>query len=230
MKIKFKELLLFLLASLSISVSPNKGSAGWSTATNVPVGTTSDILSPTKRAAVAYYDSNYYATVEAAVNSANATNAAKTVYVIPGSNPTITSSFTINSNVTLVLPYDLSNTISNSLYLALPSSSNGGGTNAYDSLYSDGTTVSDVYTRYSSYCKLTVTVVSGVTITNNGKLFIGGTQSGGGGGYVSGHIGQKSGVGGFAKMILKGTASLISNGVFVNYGYLFGDNSTGTVS
>ena len=112
----------------------------------------------------------------------------------------------------------------------MPSSSNGGGTNAYDSLYSDGTTVSDVYTRYSSYCKLTVTVVSGVTITNNGKLFIGGTQSGGGGGYVSGHIGQKSGVGGFAKMILKGTASLISNGVFVNYGYLFGDNSTGTVS
>nr|MCR5184784.1 hypothetical protein [Bacilli bacterium] len=217
----FPVILGSLVTLMALAVPFAHGS--WNVSTNVPDTTSSSVTATTGTAPVAYFDSRYFTTIEAAVTAANNDGSAQTVYVIPGTNPTVTQSFTINSNITLRLPYASSE--SSPLYASLDSLSNGGGTTVYDSVNDDKCTVSNVYDKYTSSCTSTVTVNSGVVITNNGKIYIGGIQSGGGGGHVSGHI-----KGSYAKIVLKGTASIVSNGTMVNYGYIVGDSSTGTIS
>lgn len=149
----------------------------------------------TEQKPVAYYDSNYFTTVEAAVNSANAAGS-KTVYVIPGTNPTITTSFTINSGITLNLPYS--------------------GT----TVYTDPTAASTTFVDQdnATYMKSKVTVASGVTITNNGTINIGGTIAcGGGGAKFAGHT-----AGDYAQLTMANSSKInCENGSRINvYGYI----------
>ena len=102
-----KGLILSLFGALAIVFLPTNILATWTTGNGnkTPVGASSNFAS-TVANPVAYYDSNYFPTVEGAVKSANNAGGSKTVYVIPGTNPTINKSFTINSGITLCLPYE----------------------------------------------------------------------------------------------------------------------------
>ena len=55
---------------------------------------------------VAYFGSRYFTSIEGALKAAEEDSNANTVYVIPGTNPTITRSCTIASNDTLCIPYE----------------------------------------------------------------------------------------------------------------------------
>lgn len=55
---------------------------------------------------VAYFGSRYFTSIEGALKAAEEDPSANTVYVIPGTNPTITRSCTIASNDTLCIPYE----------------------------------------------------------------------------------------------------------------------------
>lgn len=55
---------------------------------------------------VAYFGSRYFTSIEGALKAAEEDSGANTVYVIPGTNPTITHSCTIASNDTLCIPYE----------------------------------------------------------------------------------------------------------------------------
>lgn len=55
---------------------------------------------------VAYFGSRYFTSIEGALKAAEEDSSANTVYVIPGTNPTITRSCTIASNDTLCIPYE----------------------------------------------------------------------------------------------------------------------------
>lgn len=208
---RFSFKLFVLLVLLLVPTTVLSGYSNWTSGGTGGVNdVSSQIATPQEQLPVAYYDSNYFPTVEGAVNSANSVGSAKTVYVIPGRNPVIKRSFTINSNITLCLPYD------GTTYFTESANLNG--------------TYGDAYKNASANRKSLVTVGdstnSNITITNNGTINIGGIVSGGGGGqnYNSNTAGS------YAELNFYGSASLISNGTINNYGYITGTNSTGSVN
>ena len=163
------------------------GFSAWSYDTMTLEETTnSTVKSPTAATAVAYYDSIYFASVEAAVNSANNAGGSKTVYVIPGTNPTISESFVVNSGITLILPYE--------------------GTTYKNSTIESGQGP-NVSWPDSTNMMLKVTLSSNVNIVVNGNLYVGGVVGAGNGGQQNaGHTCGK-----FAQITMENNSSITFN-------------------
>ncbi len=139
-----------------------------------------------------------YKTVEEALSKAQKND---TVYIIPGTNPTVNSNCEVKSGVTLALPCNenkeiLSKTANN------VNQSHGEDKVAYLNP-----------TKYR-YCNMNISW--GVTLINNGTISIGGFMSGGGGGYplaafTAGNYGQ---------ITMDRNSVLQNNGVIECYGYI----------
>lgn len=158
---------------------------------------------------VCYNDTTnkYYTTIEMALKEANS---GETIYVIP--NPdgvSIYNDCVIKEGVTLNLPYSITYDASTKTY-SNPIS--------FASTYGGVTTLS-----YNDNSRKSILYIEeGVTLTNNGTLYIGGIQSGGNGGsYYSGHT-QES----FSEINVKKNASIVSNGTITSYGYISGVTET----
>lgn len=148
-----------------------------------------------------------YTTIEMALKEANS---GETIYVIPNPNGvSIYNDCVIKEGVTLNLPYSITydsstNTYSNPISFA---STSGGVTTLS---YNDNSRKSVLYLE------------EGVTLTNNGTLYVGGIQSGGNGGsYYSGHT-----QGSFSEINVKKNATIVSNGTITSYGYISGVTET----
>ena len=206
MKKRWGLLSTMLIGLFGLSMVFSTAFASWSTgASETPmldiVSTTTQVTDATDHVtahkAVAKIGTTYYTSIERAVADANSTSSGTTIYVIPGTNPTIKKSFTMNSNVTLILPY------SGDTYYTKP---------VYTT--SIGITMPDDSTNM----KLKVTVASGVTITCSGKIIVGGTiVSGNGGGKYSGNT-----YGPFAQLTMSDNSKIICNSgaEFTVYGYV----------
>jgi len=185
--------------------------------------------------AVCYNSSTkaYYTSIEKGLEKASR---GETIYVIPGTNPTILKDCEIKSGVTLTLPHgvDLSTSYDSSTKkLTLVE------TESLEKYHDDDddlpiynkdgekTTINNsgnLAYETAKYEKLKVTIGDGVTLTNNGTLNIGGILSGGvGSGKYAGHTAYYH-----AKIYLEGSASIVSNGTLYCYGYIFGDGKKKT--
>lgn len=138
-----------------------------------------------------------YTTIEKALSVAKDDTANKdTIYVIPGTNPTITADCEIASGDTLCLPYEGTNATTNRK-----------NTDMGD--FADSTAANVTANR-----KNLVTLSAGKTITNNGTLIIGGIvgiQSN----VPSGHTGTS-----YTELLLNNNASIINNGIITLHGYI----------
>lgn len=171
--------------------------AQWGVQKDVAGITNSAIKATNGAKAAAYFGTRYFTTIESAVNAANETGSAQNVYVIPGVNPTITESFTINSNISLILPYD--------------------GTTYKNSPTAPVTTYA-AQDASTTYMKSKVTVASGVTITVNGTLIVGGDVTvASGGSVLAGAVASK-----YAQIAMEDSSRLqLNNGSTLQlYGYI----------
>lgn len=197
---------LFVGVGFGLSI----GHASWHSPSIQPKSTDTVVEAENSSNPVAFFGSHYYGSVEGAVTAANKLGSQTTVYVIPGTNPIIKKSFTINTNVTLCLPYSTN----------------------YSSWWKAGLNGKQVnaFTKASTYRKSLVTVGDdthqGIVIVNHGTIQIGGIINGGGGGQ---DLASNTG-GDYAEMTFYGNSSLQSYGYIHNYGYITGTNCTGSIS
>ncbi len=144
----------------------------------------------------------YYTTLDAAIKNTKS----GTIYVIPGTNPTLHQNATIAKDVTLSLPYedDLKST-------HVVEDSGRTSTGDFADYVVHSTKDKD---KPTVYCQSNVTIADGVTLTNNGTIFVGG---------VLGRNGQAPTgmtVGNYSKITM-GSRSVIDNrGQFTCYGYV----------
>lgn len=149
-------------------------------------------------------NNTYFTTIESALTHTSSGN----IYVIPGTNPTISNDCKINSGVTLNLPYedDLKN---------VHTMEDGGRTSTGD--FADRVeyqTKDKTDGTKKVYCKSNVTIADGVTITNNGSIFVGG---------VVGRNGQAPTgmtVGNYSKITMGSKAKINSTGKITCYGFI----------
>lgn len=135
----------------------------------------------------------YYTSIEAALKSTSS----GTVYVIPGTNPTISHNCEIKSGVTLALPYedDLKEK-----HVLEDSARTGTGD------FADK--------KPDTYRKSQVTIADKITLTNNGTLFVGG---------VLGRNGQAPTgrtIGNYSEITLGQGAHITNSGELTCYGYI----------
>ena len=157
---------------------------------------------------VCYNDTTnkYYTTIEMALKEANS---GETIYVIPNADGvSIYNDCVIKEGVTLNLPYDITydestNTYSNPISFASTSGSPGN------------------LTYNTSYRESLLYIEEGVTLTNNGTLYVGGKQTGGSGGLAFAGQTYQS----FSEINVKKNATIISNGKLTSYGYITGETS-----
>ena len=151
-----------------------------------------------------------YTTIEKAVKVANALDpTAKTSYIVSvyvDSNKdvvTISNSFTINSNVTLLIPFvdAVDNKTTPTRSTKTPDK---------DNEYAQITTLD------KATLKKTVVVNSGVTVTNNGTIEIGGELSGGSGGGP--YAGQTAGR--YSEIIMSPNSKILNNKTIECFGYI----------
>lgn len=145
----------------------------------------------------------YYTTIEMALKEANS---GETIYVIP--NPdgvSIYNDCVIKEGVTLNLPYQIA--YSNGVY-----------SNPVSFASTHGSATSLVYNNLQARKSLLI-IEEGVTLTNNGSLYVGGIQTGGQGGTNYSGSTQTS----FSEIKVSKNASLISNGEITCYGYISGE-------
>lgn len=145
---------------------------------------------------VAYSDQTktYYSYVEKALEVVTS----GTVYILPGSNPTISSNCEVKSGVTLALPYANSGTTFEVFNRA-----------GINKVYADST-IELVNTNR----RLNVTIADGVTLTVNGTLNVGGVLGSQGQG-LSGHTS-----GFYAQITMNDDSKIISNGTIWSQGYI----------
>ena len=136
---------------------------------------------------------NDYTRVEAAIEAANKLGTA-TVVIKPGVNPSINRDCTINSGVTLSIPYSLAD----DGYTPNVYANNGSGTS------------------YSTSCTNTLYINDNVKIINNGIINVGGIISGGSGGGAA--CGQTSG--NFGKIEMGSNSKIITSNQINCYGYI----------
>jgi len=196
--LKFTFINLFLTILLSFFV----GYSSWqinNDATHVIKDSEEEIVSPNSEDAVAYYESKFFSSVEAAVESANLEENGKTVYVIPGTDPIISRSFTINEDVTLKIPYSDETTL----------------TEITRNLHNNGCSkIADTPTNRPTFLKNTITLSSSIKITLRGTLEVGGIAGGAGfqGGVTNGY---------FTQIIMKEYSSIeVDGGTLTCYGYI----------
>jgi len=174
-------------------------------------------------AAVAYYDSTYFPSIEGAIKSAG--TATKTIYVIPGTNPTIKGNknnlgnyeLTIPSNITLNFPYGSAN--SKDTFKKYPEdgteSKNDPG--FADSVYSTSSVTKDKTNGGNDldgdkYLANRVFVNDNVKIINNGELNIGGK--------VGGTTPQSATSGSHVELFLGSGSQIVNNGTINCYGFI----------
>ena len=155
-----------------------------------------------------------YTTIEMALKEANS---GETIYVFP--NPdgvSIYNDCVIKEGVTLNLPYSITYDASTNTYnpISFASTSGSPGNLTYN----------------TSYRESLLYIEEGVTLTNNGTLYVGGKQTGGSGGLAFAGQTYQS----FSEINVKKNASIVSNGNLISYGYIRGitevDDTTGEVN
>jgi len=202
----------FIIACLSLAFGIEKVNSTWeiggegSTEPNVAETTTP--VSPTQSTPVCYSTSTsaYYSKIEAGL--ANTTSGGY-CYVLPGTNPVVTSNCTIVKGATLYLPYsfDISNLVTSH--------------KKEDDVYASGYNTSLAFQKESTYLKCRMYIADGVSLTNNGTIYIDGIVSGGSGGAkYNGHTASS-----YGEIYLNGTASIECYGTLQCYGYIRGDTN-----
>lgn len=179
-------------------------------------------------AKVAYLYSDktkFYTRIEKAIEVANNSLNSEVVVVIPGSNPTIQKDITINSNVTLVIPYSWDSSSGEYTYNGRQNGSPGDS----DELYLDdvGAYFSDSEKYEDKYLMNTVTIKENVSIIlNGGNIYIGGI-TGHEGQYLAGHTsGQYSQI----VMNPNSNITIVNGGIIESLGYIKEDYLTNPVS
>ena len=203
---KGTRLSLFLTAVLGF-LSISVGHAAFQTGEN---GTTDSYDGQvTLRKPVCYISGSpnvYYTSIEKALEVAKGTTGSQTVYVIPGANPTIKSNCTIASGDSLILPY-----------------ADDGTTHSYYSRQNQsGVTFADANASLVSKNRTSlVTVESGIVITNNGTIEVGGVLGTG----VSGQRPTGHTTGQYAELLMKSNSKIQNNGTLNLSGYIKEDSS-----
>ena len=123
-------------------------------------------IAKTTEKKVCYIGNTYYTTIERALKDAADSTANETIYVIPGSNPTITKSCTIASGDTLCLPFE------GTTYNGRQQNASSTGTWKED--IGSAKFADNDQTSVSKYLTTNLTIRGNVTLTNNGNLQIGG--------------------------------------------------------
>lgn len=195
---KRKPFLFGLIGLLAFSFIVPTVAASWVATYNVPGEATSNSTA-TSTTPVAYYNKRYFSTVEGAVASAYATGNSQTVYVIPGTNPVISESFTIESSITLNMPYE-----GEKVFTEISKSLHNSGMNV----------IPDTEVNRATYLKNTLTLSAGVEMTIKGKFQIGAIV---GGAAFQGGITNGS----FTQVLMKSDSKIIVDGGTLNcYGYI----------
>ena len=134
-----------------------------------------------------------YTRIEKAVQVANNSASNETIVVMDGVNPVIESSFTINSNVTLLISY------------------------SGETLSNKAANIKNTETDLSKQVlKKTVILSNKATITNNGTIEIGGVLSGGSGGQAfAGHTGVD-----YAQILMTPGTKITNSGSIFCFGYI----------
>ncbi len=209
----------FLAAFFVVVSSATVGFSSWVNEKN-DIDANGSVSMDTKDRIVCYNETTntYYTSIEKALSVGKENASSDVISVIPGVNPTISESCEISSEDTLVLPYSKSEG-SDSLYKAVANGTMDS-TAGYDSS-TVSTQKTNVYKNCANITSI-VTIASEKTLTNNGKLLIGGIQSGSGGGNIAGFVTT------CAKMVLSQNAKIQNNGTFVNFGYVVGVDTKDT--
>lgn len=149
-------------------------------------------------------NNNYFTSIESALKHTSSGN----VYVIPGTNPTISSDCTIKSGVTLTLPYE------DNLKTVHTVEDSGRTSTGDFADYVEYKTRNETGNNKKVFCKSNVTIADGVTLTNNGSIFIGGVLG------RSGQAPTGMTVGNYSKITMGSNAKIESTGKITCYGFI----------
>lgn len=163
---------------------------------------------------VAYFGSRYFTSIEGALKAAEEDPSANTVYVIPGTNPTITRSCTIASNDTLCIPY-----VGTTWQETEKGDDPGKNPKKYGTGYNGFADKDDA--SVAKYRKNTIVVTPGddkkpVVITNNGKIQIGGQF----GTYKNNQRPSGNTLGNYCELVLDTNTSIDNYGSIFCWGYI----------
>ncbi len=153
---------------------------------------------------VAYTRTNnvntYYLTVESALEH----TASGTVYVIPGTNPTITRDCEIKSGVTLCIPYDDNGDGTHTDYTSPKNNQSNNG-------FADKDAAAVAKNR-----KNVVTIAKGTTLTNNGTIDVAGKVG------IGNNNQRPTGftLGDYCEILMQDNAKILNNGSINLYGYI----------
>ena len=141
----------------------------------------------------------YYLTIESALEHTTS----GIIYVIPGTNPTITRDCEIKSGVTLCIPYDDNGDGTHSDYTNLENQSNNG--------FADKDADSVAKNR-----KNLITIASGIALTNNGVLEVAGKVG------VGNSKQRPTGftIGDYCEILMEERSTIVNNGTINLYGYI----------
>ena len=142
--------------------------------------------------AVATISNMYFGTVARAITSANYGTYGKEVYLIPGRNPKLSESITINSGVTLYLVYNVGSFVNNR----------------------KGTAGTFADANPNAYLKNTLTITTNTVLTNKGTINIDGVV----GNSSAGISGQTSG--NYTQIVLQNNSKINSYGNIYCLGYI----------
>lgn len=176
-------------------------------------------------------DGNKFTSIKAALESANDGDI---IWVIPGSNPIIDVDCAIKPGVSLYIPYGIPN---NNILAGEDSFRIH--TKVHANIGPGSTPPS--HTNEKTYLKNNVIIASGVTLTNNGTIKIGGVLDGGymakySGLNASGHTdtGDNNSAayipGDYGQITLNSKSKIISNGIIECYGYIIDNYSETSAS
>lgn len=176
-------------------------------------------------------DGNKFTSIKAALESANDGDI---IWVIPGTNPIIDADCAIKPGVSLYIPYGIPN---NNILAGEDSSRIH--TKVHANIGPGSTPPS--HTNEKTYLKNNVIIASGVTLTNNGTIKIGGVLDGGymakySGLNASGHTdtGDNNSAayipGDYGQITLNSKSKIISNGIIECYGYIIDNYSETSAS
>lgn len=163
---------------------------------------------------VAYFGSRYFTSIEGALKAAEEDPSANTVYVIPGTNPTITRSCRIASNDTLCIPY-----VGTTWQETEKGDDPGKNPKEYGTGY-NGFADKDA-ASVAKYRKNTIFVTPDdgkkhVVITNNGKIQIGGQF----GTYKNNQRPSGNTLGNYCELVLDTNTSIDNYGSIFCWGYI----------
>lgn len=142
----------------------------------------------------------YYTSIEAALKSTSS----GTVYVIPGTNPTISHNCEIKSGVTLALPYE--DDLKAHQNTEFCYNRKGSGSN-----FADSSSSGVMENRKSS-----VQIATEIQVVNNGSIIVGGvTGKGASDQRPSGHT-----CGSYCEILMNDQSEIVNNGTIHLYGYI----------